>query len=289
MTQLDATTAAAGTDDAAGTAARAARRADVCALACAEAFRGDGEILASAFGTAPALGVRLARRTFAPDLLLSDGEAMLLADPPPLGAAPAGAVVEGWLPFRSVFDVVASGRRHVIMIPSQLDAHGNMNISAVGPHGRPKVQLIGTRGAPGNTVNHRTSYWVARHSPRVFVERVDVVCGVGYDRAQAAGPAARRFHGLGRVVTDLAVLDFAAPQGSSPIDEADRGGQHRLRLASVHPGVTVDEVLAATGFALALPDGGPGAVPTTATPTSAELDLLDAFDPTGLRFREVPA
>ncbi|MBL7518506.1 CoA-transferase, partial [Frankia sp. CNm7] len=247
-----------------------------CALACAEAFRGDGEILASAFGTAPALGARLARRTFAPDLLLSDGEAMLMADALPLGVPPAGAVVEGWLPFRSVFDVVASGRRHVIMIPSQLDAHGNMNISAVGPHATPKAQLIGTRGAPGNTVNHRTSYWVPRHSPRVFVEKVDVVCGVGYDRARAAGPAASRFHGLGRVVTDLAVLDFATPD-------------HRLRLVSAHPGVSAEEVLAATGFPLVLPDGGAGAVPVTPAPGAAELDLLEALDPKGLRFQEVSA
>lgn len=253
---------------------RVARRADVCALACAEAFRGAGEILASAFGTAPALGARLARRLFAPDLLLSDGEAMLLADTLPLGAPPADAVVEGWLPFRSVFDVVAAGRRHVIMIPSQLDAHGNMNISAVGPHARPKAQLIGTRGAPGNTVNHRTSYWVPRHSPRVFVERVDVVCGVGYDRARSAGPSASRFHGLGRVVTDLAVLDFASPDD-------------RLRLVSVHPGVAAADVVAATGFPLVLPTGGLADVPVTVTPTRAELDLLDALDPGGLRYREV--
>jgi acyl CoA:acetate/3-ketoacid CoA transferase beta subunit len=258
-----------------------ARRADVCALACAEAFRGDGEILASAFGTAPALGARLARRTFAPDLLLSDGESMLLADTPPLGTPATGAVVEGWLPFRSVFDVVAAGRRHVIMIPSQLDAHGNMNISAVGPHARPKAQLIGTRGAPGNTVNHRTSYWVPRHGPRVFVERVDVVCGVGYDRARAAGPTASRFHGLGRVVTDLAVLDFAAVDPYT--------GDPRLRLASVHPGVTVEEVIAATGFPLALPDGGTADVPVTPAPTPAEADLIAQLDPKGLRYQEVPA
>ncbi|MBX6388782.1 MAG: CoA-transferase [Frankia sp.] len=255
---------------------RVARRADVCALACAEAFRGEGEILASAFGTAPALGARLARRSFAPDLLLSDGEAMLMADTLPLGPAPADAVVEGWLPFRAVFDVVASGRRHVIMIPSQLDAHGNMNISAIGQHARPKAQLIGTRGAPGNTVNHRTSYWVPKHSPRVFVEKVDVVCGVGHDRARAAGPAASRFHRLGRVVTDLAVLDFDTPD-------------NRMRLASVHPGVSVDEVLAATGFPLVLPEAGAAAVPTTPQPSAAQLELLDLLDPKGLRYREVPA
>jgi acyl CoA:acetate/3-ketoacid CoA transferase beta subunit len=268
-----ASTAGTSAAGASGAGAPAAvRRADVCAVACAEAFRGDGEILASAFGIAPALGARLARLTFAPDLLLSDGEALLLAEAHPLGPLPPDAVVEGWLPFRSVFDVVASGRRHVMMMPSQLDRYGNMNISCIGDHARPRAQLIGARGAPGNTINHRTSYWVARHNPRVFVEKVDVVCGVGYDRAAAGGPAASRFHRLGVVVTDLAVLDFATPD-------------HRMRLVSTHPGVTVDEVLAATGFPLAVPDD----VPTTREPTDAERGILDHLDPAGQRYREVRA
>ena len=254
--------------------AAAASRADVCVLACAEAWRGAGEVLASAFGVAPSLGARLARLTFADDLLLSDGEAVLLADAVPLGgeSGAAGAVVEGWLPFRTVFDVVASGRRHVMMMPSQLDAFGNMNISCVGDHARPRRQLIGVRGAPGNTVNHPTSYWVPKHSPRVFVERVDVVAGVGYDRAAAGGGAAGRFHGLGRVVTDLAVLDF---------ETSDR----RMRLVSVHPGVSVAEVVEATGFALADPDAP---VATTPEPTAEQTALIATLDPLGLRHREVP-
>ena len=53
----------------------AATRAEVCAVACAEAYRGNGEVIASAFGTIPAIGVRLARHTFEPDLVVSDGEA----------------------------------------------------------------------------------------------------------------------------------------------------------------------------------------------------------------------
>ena len=53
-------------------------RAEYCAIACAEVFRGDGEVMASAFGTAPALGARLARLTFAPDLVLTDGDAALV-------------------------------------------------------------------------------------------------------------------------------------------------------------------------------------------------------------------
>ena len=83
------------------------------------------------------------------------------------------------MPYRSVFDVVWSGRRHIMMMASQIDRTGNQNISAVGPHDHPKVQLVGVRGAPGNSVNHPTSYWVPDHSPRTFVEHVDVVCGVG--------------------------------------------------------------------------------------------------------------
>ena len=71
----------------------------------------------------------------------------------------------------------------------------------------------------------------------MFVEQVDVVSGVGYDRAAALGPAAARFHEIRRVVTNLGVLDFETPD-------------HRMRLRSLHPGVTVDEVVEATGFEL---------------------------------------
>ena len=66
-----------------------------------------------------------------------------------------------------------------MMGASQLDRYGNQNISCIGDWARPKSQLLGVRGAPGNTINHPTSYWVPRHSPRVFVERVDMVSGIG--------------------------------------------------------------------------------------------------------------
>jgi acyl CoA:acetate/3-ketoacid CoA transferase beta subunit len=244
-------------------------KADVCAVACAEAWRGDGEVLASPMGTIPVLGARLAALTFEPDLLLSDGEAFLLAEAPPLGPLAEDTVVEGWLPYRQVFTVVASGRRHVMMGASQIDQYGNTNISCIGDQAHPKAQLLGMRGAPGNTVNHRTSYWIPRHSSRMFVEKVDVVSGVGYDRA-AKTPGAARFHGLGVVVTDLAVLDFSGPD-------------HRMRLRSVHPGVSVTDVVEATGFPLELPKD----VPTTRLPSAEELTVLGRLDPSGLRYREV--
>jgi len=246
-------------------------RAEVCVVACAEAWRGDGEVMASPFGTIPAIGARLARRTFAPDLVLTDGEAALMANTPALSAPRQELVLEAWMPYRRVFDVVWSGRRHIMMMASQVDRHGNQNLSAIGDWARPKAQLIGVRGAPGNSVNHVTSYWVPSHSPRSFVEHVDVVCGVGYDRAAAAGPAATRFHEVRVVVSNLGVFDFATPD-------------HVMRLRSVHPGVTVDEVVAATGFALVVPDP----VPETRLPTAEELELVrDVLDPGAARHAEV--
>jgi acyl CoA:acetate/3-ketoacid CoA transferase beta subunit len=152
---------------------------------------------------------------------------------------------------------------------NQLDRFGNQNISCLGEHAKPSRQMFGSRGGPGNTVNHRTSYWIPRHTPRVFVEAVDVVSGVGYDRARGA---AGRFHDLHRVVTNLAVLDFAT-------------ADHSMRLASVHPGVTVDAVQEQTGFPLAVDE-----VSTTRMPGAEELRLLrEVLDPGGAREREVPA
>ncbi len=246
-------------------------RADVCAVAIAETFRGDGEILANPIGTTPMIGGRLARATFEPELMMTDGEAALIADDVAYGWG-ADKVVETWNPYRRMFDVVWSGRRHVIMTPVQIDRYGNMNFAAIGGDAaRPKVQLLGFRGGPGNTINHTTSYWVPRHDAKTFVEQVDVVCGVGYDRAGALHPASRRFHEIRRVITNLGVLDFATDD-------------HRMRLASVHPGVTVGEVVEATGFDLVVPDE----VPVTRLPTEDELRLLDqVIDPEGRRHREV--
>jgi len=95
----------------------AVTRAEVCAAAIADAFRDDGEIFASPMGLLPMLGVRLAKLTSNPDLVISDGESLFLAGVPPLFAK--GDVVEGWIPFRRVFDVVAWGKRHVMMGATQ--------------------------------------------------------------------------------------------------------------------------------------------------------------------------
>ncbi|MEU6893601.1 CoA-transferase [Streptomyces sp. NPDC046557] len=235
-------------------------RAEYCVIACAEAWRGDGEVLAGPMGLVPSVGARLAKRTFSPDLLLTDGEAMLVG---------LDGAVEGWLPYRRHLAMVTGGRRHVMMGASQIDRYGNQNISCVGDWERPTRQLLGVRGAPVNTLNNPVSYWIPRHSPRVFVERVDMVSGVGHDRARAAGVT--RFHRLRRVVSDLGVFDFETPDRS-------------MRLASLHPGVTVEQVRAATGFVLAVGED----VPHTREPSAEELRLIrEVIDPEGSREREV--
>ena len=247
-------------------------RAEICAVAVAEAFRGDGERLCNPIGTIPMVGGRLARESFEPDLVMTDGFGAFAANPMPPGAPIEDAVVEAWNPYPQMFQVLWNGKRHVMMGATQVDRYGNQNIACIGDWHHPRSQLLGFRGAPGNTINHTTSYWVPNHSTKVFVAAVDVVCGVGYDRAAELGPVASRFHEIRRVVSDLGVFDFETPD-------------HSMRLRSVHPGVTVEEIRAATGFELVIPDD----VPTSREPTDSEIRLIrDVIDPAGLREREVP-
>jgi len=262
-------------------------RADICAVAIAEAFRGDGERLCnpigSPVGNLPLIGGRLAAATFEPHLALTDGYYTLM-DPqsadtvPPIALPEAERVaqrtVTHWNPYREMFGLLWQGKRHVMMGATQIDRHGNQNIAAIGDWAQPRKQLLGFRGAPGNTINHTTSYWVPNHSPRVFVEAVDVVCGIGYDRAAQLGPVASRFHEIRRVVSNLAVLDFEATGAD---------GVPTMRLRSVHPEVSVAEVVEATGFELVIPDD----VGESRLPSLEEFEQIQRLDPVGLRMREV--
>lgn len=242
--------------------------AEVCVAACSDNYLESGELLAHAVGIIPSIGARLAKLTHAPDLILSDGEAFMMSQAPPLGKpAAAGGTIEGWAPFSRIFDIVATGRRQSIMGASQIDQFGNQNISLIGDWRKPTRQLIGVRGAPGNTANHRVDYWIARHSKRLFVESVDMVSGVGNDRAKTAG---LKHHHLGTIVTNLAVLDY--------------GQDGRVKVRSVHPGVDPQEVTDNTGFPLDASNA-----PETRVPTDEELRLIrEVIDPKAARNREVP-
>lgn len=242
-------------------------RAEICVTACAELFRDAGEIMISPMTTVALVGARLARLTFSPDILLTDGEAQLLADTPALGAAGS---VEGWMPFGRVFETLAWGRRHVVMGANQVDRYGNQNLSAFGPLQHPTRQMFGVRGAPGNTINHATSYWVGNHSKRVFCESVDVVSGIGYDKVDPENPAFR-FVNVHRVVSNLGVFDFSGPD-------------HTMRAVSLHTGVSPDDVREATSFEV----HGLDNADETRPPTEDELRLIrEVIDPKSLRDKEV--
>ena len=241
-------------------------RAEVCAVACAELFRDAGEIMVSPMTTMASIGARLARLTFAPDILLTDGEAQLLADTPAIGAPGA---VEGWMPFGRVFETLAWGRRHVVMGANQIDRFGNQNLSAFGPLQHPTRQMFGVRGAPGHTVNHATSYWVGSHSTRVFCDAVDVVSGIGWDKIDPGNPA-YRFVNVNQVITNLGVFDFNGPD-------------HTMRAVSLHPGVEPAEIGDNTAFEV----HGLDDAPATRLPTGDELDLIRTLDPKSLRDKEI--
>lgn len=242
-------------------------RAEVCAVACAELFRDAGEIMVSPMTTLVQIGARLARLTFAPEIVLTDGEARMIADTPAIGAP---AAIEGWMPFNRVFETLAWGRRHVVMGANQIDRYGNQNLSAFGPIQHPTRQMFGVRGAPGNSINHATSYFVGNHSARVFTESVDIVSGIGWDKIDPANPAFR-FANIHRVVSNLGVFDFNGP---------DR----QMRAVSLHPGVEADQVAENTSFEV----HGLAEAETTRLPNAEEQRLLrEVIDPKSLRDKEV--
>lgn len=246
-------------------------RSDICVAALADCFRGDADLLCNPIGISPIIGGRLAKATFAPDVVMTDAVSVLATNPLPIGVPDAPRVVESYVPYRTIFDIVWSGKRHVMMGATQIDRYGNQNIAAIGDWRQPRAQLLGLRGAPGNLINDRTSYWVPNHSTRSFVDSVDVVSGPGYDRMAELGAPGNRFHDLHRVVSNLGVFDFETPD-------------HRMRLRARHPGVEVADIVEATAFELVIPDD----VPETRVPSNDELELMDVIDPNGMRHAEVP-
>jgi glutaconate CoA-transferase subunit B len=242
--------------------------AELLIVAAAEAWRGNGEVLASGIGVVPRLAASLAKLTHSPELMLTDAEAFLVEEPVPLGARGDYRVqFSGYMSFARVFDCVWGGRRHVMIGPIQIDRFGQSNLSGIGDYARPKVQMLGMRGLPGNSISHLNSMFVPNHSARVFVPgEVDIVGGVGYNPARWPPGASRAHLDLRLIVTDLCVMDFT-------------GAGHAIRVRSLHPGVTLEQVRAATGFELE----APAALAVTAAPSLAQLQIIRRLDPHGLR------
>lgn len=242
--------------------------AELVIVAAAQAWRGDGELLATGIGPLPRIAAGLAKLTFAPGLVLTDGEAYTVEEPVPLG--PRGEYEvrpSGWMPYSRVFDSVWSGKRHAMVTPVQVDRLGQANISALGDFKKPKVQMLGVRGFPGNSICHKNSMFLPSHSKRAFIEgEVDIVASVGHNPKRWPQSAGREPVDLGIIVTDLCVFDFNGPGNAA-------------RVLSLHPGVTFEEVQAATGFPLLRVQG----MSVTVAPSAEELAIIHRLDPHGIR------
>ena len=146
---------------------------------------------------------------------------------------------------------------------AQIDRYGNLNSSVVGPYWTPKVRLPGSGGANDIASLCRQVIVVTMHERRRFVPNVDFVTSPGF----LSGGDSRRRSGLlfgrvSRIVTNLGIMGF---------DEQTKA----LRLESLNPGVSTQEVVDNTGFELLIPER----IPVTEPPREAELGLLRSIDP----------
>ena len=242
--------------------------AELIINACAEAWRDDGELMATGIGPLPRLGASLAKVSFNPLLQLTDGENYYADAPVPPGKRRAEPVYEGYANYDRVFSALWGGRRHSMVSPVQLDRFGQANISTIGDRAAPKVAMLGARGFPGNSIYHPNSFFIPNHSTRSFVaDEVDFVCMAGYNPERYLKGTPPKGLDLRIIVSDLCVMDFNGP------DKA-------IRVVSLHPGVSFELVQENTGFELSKASD---TLPLTPAPTEAHMALIEILDPNNVR------
>lgn len=151
---------------------------------------------------------------------------------------------------------------------AQIDSYGNLNTTCIGDHDKPKVRFPGSGGANDiGSLAHKTIYMMRNQEPRTFVEKVDFITTPGF----LTGPKAREKAGLPegtgpyRVITQLGIYDF---------EEETK----RMRLISLHPGVTLEKIQENCSFELLIADE----LEETPVPTKEEIEILRELDPQGL-------
>ncbi|WP_326646878.1 CoA-transferase subunit beta [Streptosporangium sp. NBC_01755] len=212
----------------------------------------------------PSVAANLARRTHAPGLVLiyESGTIGAKPDRPPLsiGDGALADTADAVVSVPEIFNYwLQPGRIDVGFLgAAQIDRFANINTTVIGPYDDPKVRLPGAGGAPEIAASCREVTVVVRQSRRTFVDRVDFVTSVGF----GSGPGDRERLGLRgsgprTIITDLGILE---PDPDTC----------ELVLTHLHPGVTLDEARAATGWALAAAPG----LRETAPPAPEELAAL---------------
>jgi glutaconate CoA-transferase, subunit B len=215
----------------------------------------DGAICFVGIGL-PSRAANLARATHAPGCVLVYESGTIGARPQHLPLSIGdGELADTALAVVSVPEIftywLQGGRIDVGFLgAAQIDRFGDLNSTVIGPYDEPKVRLPGAGGAPEIALHCRETFVMLRQSPRTFVAELDFCTTVG--------------SGVTRVVTDLGVLVPNGPTGE-------------LTLTELHPGVTVDDAVEATGWELRVAD----VVATCEAPTADELEALRALRPVG--------
>ncbi|HEY0805485.1 MAG TPA: CoA-transferase [Pseudonocardiaceae bacterium] len=213
----------------------------------------------------PSAAANLARRTHAPNLVLIYESGTIGAKPDHLPLSIGDGILadtaDSVVSVPEVFNYwLQPGRVDIgFLSGAQIDRFANINTTLIGDdYLHPTVRLPGAGGAPEIAASCREVVVVVRQSTRAFVDRVDFVTSVGHGR----GPGDRARLGLRgagprMVITDLGVL---APDPDTC----------ELVLTHLHPGATVGQAKAATGWPLAVREP----LGHTAPPTDTELDVL---------------
>ena len=235
---------------------------EMMTVAAARALR-DGQACFVGIGL-PSRAANLARRLHAPGLVLIYESGTIDTKPAELPLSIGdGVLADAALSVVSVPEIfnywLQPGRIDVgFLSGAQLDRFANINTTVIGDYREPDVRLPGSGGAPEIAASCREVIVVMRHQMRAFVERVDFVTSVGH----GSGPKDRRLLGLRgagpvRVITDLGVLE---PDPESA----------ELVLTGLHPGVSVEQVRAETGWDLQVA----AELSATPPPSAQELSVL---------------
>ncbi len=242
---------------------------EMMCVAAARALR-DGAVCFVGIGL-PSTAANLARRTHAPNLVLVYESGTLGAKPGALPLSIGDGILadtaDAVVTVPEIFNYwLQPGRIDVgFLSAAQLDRFANINTTVIGgDYAHPRVRLPGAGGAPEIAASCKEVVVVVRQSRRTFVDRVDFVTSFGF----GAGPGDRARLGLRgagprTVITDLGVLAVEDATGE-------------LMLRQVHPGVAVEQVLAATGWPLALASE----VTQSPPPTAGELAVLRQLEAT---------
>jgi glutaconate CoA-transferase subunit B len=230
------------------------RAADWMPVAMSRLLRNGERVFHGVASPLPMVAILLARRTHAPDLVYLNITGSVNPRPSELPrSTTAPQLLEGsaaLVTLADLFDLSARGGLDTAFLGGvQIDGRGRINMSVIGAFHHPTVRLPGGAGsALVLPTAHRTILWRTQHTPRSLVERLDFVTAAGH---------------VDRLVTPLCVFRM------------EPGG---FVLESLRPGITADDVRAATGFRYRCPEDT-----STLTPTAEEMQTLTEVDPLGVR------